>query len=63
MPNQVEPICFIAKRPWKNTQSKMTQDFNSQTYAQPSQSSWTTPMTWKPWPQLWAQVWKNPYGK
>lgn len=63
IPNQVEPLCFIAKRPWQNPQSNMTQAFNIQTYAQPSQSNWTTPMPWKPWPQPRAQGWKNPYGK
>jgi len=60
MPNQVESLCFIAKRPWQNQQLNMTQGFNIQTYAQPSQSNWIAPMPWQHWPQPWAQGWKNP---
>ena len=49
VPSQVEPLCYISKRPWKN------QGFNTQAYAQPSQNNWDEPMPWKPWPQPWAQ--------
>lgn len=41
----------------------MTQGFNTQAFAPPSQKNWTAPMPWKYWPQPWAQGWKNPYGK
>jgi len=32
--NQAESLCFIAKIPWQNQQSNMTQGFNTQSYAQ-----------------------------
>ena len=63
IPNQVEPLCFIAKRPWKNLQPNMNQGFNTQTFSQPLQSNWTTPMAQKYWPHPSAQGWKKPYGK
>jgi len=36
VPNQIEPLRFIAKIPWQNSQPNMTQGFNTQTFAQPS---------------------------
>lgn len=64
MPNQVDPIYFIAKRPWKNPQTNQTQGFNPQQFAQSSQNNWNPPMSWQPWaqPKSWNQGWKNPYG-
>lgn len=63
-PIQDESLCFVAKRPWKNSQPNVTQGFNIQTYAH-QQNNWTAPMPWKPWPQntSWAQGWKNLYSK
>ena len=63
MPNQVDPLYFIAKRPWKNPQTNQTQGFNLQQFAQYSQNNWNPPMSWQPWaqPQSWNQGWKNPY--
>lgn len=32
-PNQVDPLCFIAKRPWHNPQPNIAQGFNTQPFA------------------------------
>jgi len=66
MPNHVDPLYFIAKRPWQNPQTNQTQGFNPQQFAQTSQNNWNPPMPWQPWaqpPQSWNQRWKNPYGR
>lgn len=39
VPNQVDPLCFIAKRPWHNPQPNIAQAFNTQPFTQSSQSN------------------------
>jgi hypothetical protein len=61
---QVDPLYFIAKRPWKNPQPNQPQGFRPQQFAQSSQNNWNP--AWQPWAQpqsqSWNQGWKNPYG-
>jgi len=37
---QVEPLYFIAKIPWKNSQANQPQGFRSQQFSQSSQNNW-----------------------
>jgi len=64
IPEQVEPLYFIPKRPWQNYQTNQPQGFRSQQFAQSSQNNWNP--SWQPWAQpqsqSWNQGWKSPYG-
>lgn len=39
IPKKVDPLFFISKRPWKNSRPSMTQGFNIQAFALPSQNN------------------------
>jgi len=60
----VDPLYFIAKRPWKNPQPNQSQGFRPQQFSQSSKNNWN--LAWQPWAQPhsqpWNQGWKNPYG-
>jgi len=46
VPNSVEPLCFLTRRPWQGQQN---QGFNNPMYFQP-------PPNWNSWQQPWLGV-------
>lgn len=64
IPEHVDPLYFISKRPWHNSQTNQPQGFRSQQFSQSSQNNWNP--SWQTWAhpqsQSWNQAWKNPYG-
>jgi len=46
IPKQVNPLYFIAKRQWQNSQPNQPQGFRPQQFSQSSQNNWNP--SWQP---------------
>ena len=53
IPNSIEYLCFVTRRPWLGTQN---QGFNNQMYLQP-------PPNWNSWQQPWPQPQPQPQSQ